>query len=111
MIDPPTTTPILPRIFARPDYRVLDAGGDLCLPGAIEYQTLHSDGVGEPVLSTSGPLSSAPEETPCAAIVEKYAGGTILRGWLSLPEVRRKRRPQALLEGLLEKVEKGEIDP
>ena len=25
------------------DYWVLGAGGDLCLPGAIEYQTLHSD--------------------------------------------------------------------
>jgi hypothetical protein len=44
MIDLPTTTPILTRIFGGPDYRVLGAGGDLCLPGAIEYQTLHSDG-------------------------------------------------------------------
>jgi hypothetical protein len=44
MIDLPTTTPILTRIFGGPDYRVLGAGGDLCLPGAIEYQALHSDG-------------------------------------------------------------------
>jgi hypothetical protein len=44
MIDLPTTTPILTRIFGRPDYKVLGAGGDLCLPGAIEYQALHSDG-------------------------------------------------------------------
>jgi Phytanoyl-CoA dioxygenase (PhyH) len=44
MIDLPTTTPILIRIFGGSDYRVLGAGGDLCLPGAIEYQALHSDG-------------------------------------------------------------------
>ena len=44
MIDLPTTTPILTRIFGGSDYRVLGAGGDLCLPGAIEYQALHSDG-------------------------------------------------------------------
>ncbi len=43
-IDLPTTTPILTRIFGGPDYKVLGAGGDLCLPGAIEYQALHSDG-------------------------------------------------------------------
>jgi hypothetical protein len=44
MIDLPTTTAILTRIFGGPDYHVLGAGGDLCLPGAIEYQALHSDG-------------------------------------------------------------------
>jgi hypothetical protein len=43
MIDLPTTTPLLTRIFGGPDYWVTGAGGDLCLPGAIEYQTLHSD--------------------------------------------------------------------
>lgn len=44
MIDLPTTTPILKAIFGTMDYRVVGAGGDLCLPGAIEYQHLHSDG-------------------------------------------------------------------
>jgi len=43
MIDLPATTPILQRIFGGPDYRVIGAGGDLCLPGAIEYQALHAD--------------------------------------------------------------------
>lgn len=42
MIDLPTTTPLLEAIFGG-DYWVIGAGGDLCLPGAIEYQTLHSD--------------------------------------------------------------------
>jgi hypothetical protein len=43
MIDLPTTTPILSAIFGCSDYFVRGAGGDLCLPGAIEYQGLHAD--------------------------------------------------------------------
>ncbi len=46
MADLPTTTPILAAIFGSKDYLVLGAGGDLCLPGAVEYQHLHAD-VGE----------------------------------------------------------------
>ena len=42
MIDRPTTTPLLESLFGG-EYWVVGAGGDLCLPGAIEYQTLHSD--------------------------------------------------------------------
>jgi hypothetical protein len=44
MVDLPTTTPILTAIFGGEDYNVIGAGGDLCLPGAIEYQALHFDG-------------------------------------------------------------------
>jgi hypothetical protein len=44
MIDLPTTTPIVTEIFGSSDYLVWGSGGDLCLPGAIEYQHLHSDG-------------------------------------------------------------------
>jgi hypothetical protein len=43
MIDLPTTTPLLKSVFGGDDYWVIGAGGDLCLPGAIEYQALHSD--------------------------------------------------------------------
>ena len=46
MVDLPNTTPILAAIFGSCDYFVLGAGGDLCLPGAVEYQHLHAD-VGE----------------------------------------------------------------
>ena len=46
MVDLPNTTPILAAIFGSRDYFVLGAGGDLCLPGAVEYQHLHAD-VGE----------------------------------------------------------------
>ena len=43
MIDLPATTPLLKAIFGSDDYLVLGAGGDLCLPGAVEYQHLHGD--------------------------------------------------------------------
>jgi hypothetical protein len=43
MIDLPTTTPILTKIFGSADYLCWGGGGDLCLPGAIEYQQLHGD--------------------------------------------------------------------
>ena len=36
-----TTGPILSRLLGSPDFAVKGAGGDLCLPGAIEYQHLH----------------------------------------------------------------------
>ena len=45
MIDLATTTPILKAIFASADYSVWGGGGDLSLPGAIEYQHLHTDGI------------------------------------------------------------------
>ena len=45
VIDLPTTTPILCEIFGTDDYLVWGGGGDLCLPGAVEYQHLHSDGI------------------------------------------------------------------
>lgn len=43
MIDLPTTLPIITEIFGSSDYNVWGAGGDICLPGAIEYQHLHHD--------------------------------------------------------------------
>ncbi len=43
VIDLPMTTPVLAAIFGSSDYLVWGGGGDLCLPGAIEYQHLHAD--------------------------------------------------------------------
>lgn len=45
LIDMPTTTPILCEIFGSSNYGVWGGGGDLSLPGAIEYQHLHTDGI------------------------------------------------------------------
>jgi hypothetical protein len=43
LIDLPTVTPILTAIFGSPDYICRGGGGDFCLPGAVDYQPLHSD--------------------------------------------------------------------
>ena len=45
IVDLPTTTPILAEIFGSMDqYVVGGMGGEVCLPGAMEYQRLHMDG-------------------------------------------------------------------
>lgn len=43
LVDLPTLTPILQRIFDSPDYHCLNAGGDFCLPGTTLYEPLHTD--------------------------------------------------------------------
>ena len=45
MIDMDSSTPILNEIFGTSNYAVWGGGGDLSLPGAIEYQHLHTDGI------------------------------------------------------------------
>lgn len=43
LIDLPTVTPILNAIFNSNNYIARGGGGDFCLPGAVDYQALHSD--------------------------------------------------------------------
>ena len=43
LIDLPMVTPIISAIFESTDYHARGGGGDFCLPGAIDYQPLHSD--------------------------------------------------------------------
>jgi ectoine hydroxylase-related dioxygenase (phytanoyl-CoA dioxygenase family) len=43
LIDLPTVTPILTSIFGSSDYIARGGGGDFCLPGAVDYQPIHSD--------------------------------------------------------------------
>jgi ectoine hydroxylase-related dioxygenase (phytanoyl-CoA dioxygenase family) len=57
LVDLPTVTPILRAIFGSDDYIVRAASGDFCLPGAVEYQPLHSD-MRDFVDGTSTPFSS-----------------------------------------------------
>lgn len=58
MVDLPSTTPILEAIFGSRDYLVNGAGGDLCLPGSVEYQHLHADIADEQRIS-AGRLAQA----------------------------------------------------
>ncbi|MGB8858572.1 MAG: phytanoyl-CoA dioxygenase family protein [Ilumatobacteraceae bacterium] len=57
LVDLPTVTPILTALFGSADYTVRAASGDFCLPGAVEYQPLHSD-MRDFVDPTSTPFSS-----------------------------------------------------
>jgi ectoine hydroxylase-related dioxygenase (phytanoyl-CoA dioxygenase family) len=43
LIDLPTVTPIVTAIFGSANYIARGGGGDFCLPGAVNYQPLHSD--------------------------------------------------------------------
>lgn len=43
LVDLPTVTPIVTAIFESSNYMLRAASGDFCLPGAVEYQPLHSD--------------------------------------------------------------------
>lgn len=43
LLDLPKVTPLVTAIFESLDYHARGGGGDFCLPGAIDYQPLHSD--------------------------------------------------------------------
>lgn len=43
LLDIPAVTELVTAIFGSPDYVLRAASGDFCLPGAVEYQPLHSD--------------------------------------------------------------------
>ena len=43
LLDIPVVTEVVTAIFESPDYVLRAASGDFCLPGAVEYQPLHSD--------------------------------------------------------------------
>lgn len=57
LVDLPTLTPIITAIFESSDYLLRAASGDFCLPGATEYQPLHSD-VGDWTSPEHTPFSS-----------------------------------------------------
>jgi len=57
LVDLPTVTPIVTAIFGSSDYLLRAASGDFCLPGATEYQPLHSD-MGDFVDPARTPFSS-----------------------------------------------------
>jgi len=68
LIDLPTTTPILSAIFGSPDYAIYGSGGELVIPGAIEYQGLHSDNVWTELHDPIGGVSMRDLPTPVVHI-------------------------------------------
>lgn len=57
LVDLPTVSPIITAIFESSDYLLRSASGDFCLPGAVDYQPLHSD-MGERIDAAQSPFSS-----------------------------------------------------
>lgn len=57
LLDIPLVTRLLTALFGSPDYILRAASGDFCLPGAVDYQRLHSD-AGNFIDATRTPFSS-----------------------------------------------------
>ena len=68
IIDMPTTTPILEAIFGSSDYLVGGAGGDCALPGAVEYQSLHYDGIWQEPYDAQGKFTLKDYPVPVVTI-------------------------------------------
>jgi ectoine hydroxylase-related dioxygenase (phytanoyl-CoA dioxygenase family) len=68
MVDLPTTTPILTAIFGSPNYILIGGGGDVAMPGAIEYQGLHSDNVWSELHDPTGRVSTRELPVPAVTI-------------------------------------------
>jgi len=94
LIDLATTTPILTSIFGSSDYLVYGAGGDLALPGAIEYQGLHSDNVWTELHDPHGGLTMRELPTPVVHINFPVVDLTAENGPTRvLPGTHRSRSP------------------
>ncbi len=94
LIDLPTTTPILSSIFGSADYIVYGSGGDLVLPGAIEYQGLHSDNVWTELHDPHGGLTMRDLPTPVVHINFPVVDLTPVNGPIRvLPGTHRSRAP------------------
>lgn len=94
LIDLPTTTPILTSIFGSADYLVYGSGGDLALPGAIEYQGLHSDNVWTELHDPHGGLTMRDLPTPVVHINFPMIDLTPENGPIRvLPGTHRSRSP------------------
>jgi ectoine hydroxylase-related dioxygenase (phytanoyl-CoA dioxygenase family) len=68
LVDLPTTTPILTAIFGSPNYILIGGGGDVAMPGAIEYQGLHSDNVWSELHDPTGRVSTRELPVPAVTI-------------------------------------------
>ena len=72
LLDLETVTPILTAIFGSSKYIARGGGGDFCLPGAVEYQSLHSD-MGERFSAFADPRGVLSyRDLPCPYICCNY---------------------------------------
>ena len=94
LIDLPTTTPILTEIFGSPDYVVGGAGGDIAMPGAIEYQGLHSDNMWSEIPDPFGSVTMRDVPVPVLTINFPMIDLTFENGPIrQIPGTQRSRAP------------------
>jgi len=94
LIDLPTTTPILNQIFGSPDYVVGGAGGDIAMPGAIEYQGLHSDNMWSELPDPYGTITMRDVPVPVLTINFPMIDLTFENGPIrQIPGTQRSRAP------------------
>ncbi len=94
LIDLPSTTPILTAIFGSSDYIVCGSGGDLALPGAIEYQGLHSDNMWSELHDPVGGVTMRDLPTPAIHINFPLIDLTPENGPIrQIPGTHRSRAP------------------
>ena len=94
MIDLPATTAMLTSIFGSPDYIVGGGGGDYALPGAIEYQGLHSDNLWTEIHDPVGGLTMRDLPVPVVTIMFPMIDLTWENGPIrQIPGTQRSHEP------------------
>ncbi len=94
LIDLPTTTPVLKAIFGSAEYVVGGAGGDIALPGAIEYQGLHSDNMWPEMPDPLGAVTMRDVPVPVLTINFPMIDLTFENGPIrQIPGTQRSRSP------------------
>jgi len=103
LVDLPTVTPIITAIFESSAYLLRAASGDFCLPGAVDYQPLHSD-MGDRIDAAQSPFSSfhdprgllTTRDLPCPYLAVNFLPDdqTVLNGpTRQIPGTQHSRAP------------------
>ena len=94
LIDLPTTTPLLESIFGSANFVVSGGGGDFALPGAIEYQGLHSDNMWSELADPTGRVTMRDVPTPVLTANFTMCDLTTENGPIrQIPGTHRSRSP------------------
>ena len=94
LIDLPTLTPILIEVFGSPNYVVGGGGGDIAMPGAIEYQGLHSDNIWSEIPDPFGHINMRDLPVPVLTINFPMVDLTPVNGPIrQIPGSQRWRAP------------------
>lgn len=94
LIDLPATRPILTEIFGSADYVCGGAGGDIAMPGAIEYQGLHSDNMWSELPDPYGNVTMRDLPVPVLTINFPMIDLTFENGPIrQIPGTQRSRAP------------------